>query len=60
LAGVKGYIGADLKNLWRAAVLQGLSLNLADFGASLKKSRGANLDITQELTTIFGLTATCG
>lgn len=55
MAGVEGYIGAELKNLWRTTVLQGLGLSLADFGALLKKSRGANLHVTQELTTIFGL-----
>lgn len=32
----------------------------ADFGASLKKSRQANTRITQQLTTIVGLTTICG
>lgn len=53
-------MGADLKNLWKTMVLPGLGLNLADFGAPLKKLRGANICIMQELSTAFGLTAVRG
>lgn len=60
VAGVDGYRAAGLENLWRAMLLQGLGLNFADFGASLRKLRGENICVTQEATTVFGLTTICG
>lgn len=53
-------MGADLKDLWKIMVLPGLCLNPTDFGASLKKLRGANIYTMQELSTVFGLTTICG